>query len=204
MTQRIGQQLFDDQEEKFSRMLAQDWTTMPLGQAQVVDELKPFVKCWGGSNSSSEKAQFLSADRSCRSEDNIYLRGKFNSGIIEYQFFWLEADKLNSPQFYAYYQRLFADFVPGNSAEEKDVGDFSCNDQFVIGSDNSPENQRKTKVVFCARAYKAYPQLYDVLFLQGTVDSTRAAFLSHFTLAGVSRENARAFARKFMGVATWQ
>ncbi len=203
MTPRIGQQLFDDQEEKFGRMLALDWTTMPLGQAQVIDDLKPFVKCWGGSNSSSEKAQFLSADRSCRSEDNIYLRGKFNSGIIEYQFFWLEADKLNAPQFYAYYKRLFADFVPGNKAEEKDVGGFVCDDQFVTGGDNSAENKRKTKTVFCVRAYKEYPQLYDVLFLQGTVDSSRAAFLSHFTLAGVSQKNAQAFARKFMGVAKW-
>jgi len=201
MTQRIGQQLFDDQQEKFSRMLALDWTTMPLGQAQVIDELKPFVKCWGGSNSSSEKAQFLSADRTCRSEDNIYLHGKFNSGIIEYQFFWLEADKLNAPQFYAYYQRLFTDFVPGNKADEKDVGDFNCDDQFVIA--DSVENQRKTKAVFCVRAYKDYPQLYDVLFLQGTVDDSRAAFLSHFTLAGVSQNNARAFVRKFMGVAKW-
>ena len=201
MTQRIGQQLIDDQQEKFSRMLALDWPTMPLGQAQVIDELKPFVKCWGGSNSSSEKAQFLSADRTCRSEDNIYLHGNFNSGIIEYQFFWLEADKLNTPQFYAYYQRLFTDFVPGNKADEKDVGDFNCDDQFVIA--DSAENQRKTKAVFCVRAYKDYPQLYDVLFLQGTVDDSRAAFLSHFTLAGVSQKNAQAFARKFMGVAKW-
>ena len=204
MTQRIGQQLFDDQREKFSRMLALDWTTMPLGQAQVLDELEPLVKCWGGSNSSSEKAQFLSADRTCRSEDNIYLRGKFNSGIIEYQFFWLEADKLNTPQFYAYYQRLFSDFVPGNKAEEKDVGDFNCDDQFVISGESRAENKRKTKTVFCVRAYKDYPQLYDVLFLQGTVDDSRAAFLSHFTLAGVSQKNAQAFARKFMGVAKWQ
>jgi len=208
MTQRIGQQLFDDQEEKFNRMLALPWPTMPLGQAVVVDELKPFVKCWGGSNSSSEKAQFLSADRTCRSEDNIYLRGKFNSGIIEYQFFWLEADKLNAAQFYAYYQRLFTDFVPGNSAEEKDVGDFVCDDQFVSADSSDtaqqkPINKRKTKAVFCTRAYKDYPQLYDVLFLQGTVDNSRAAFLSHFTLAGVSQKNAQAFARKFMGVAKW-
>lgn len=201
--QRIGQQLFDDQEQKFNLMLARDWQTMPLGQARVIDELSPFVKCWGGSNSSSEKAQFLSADRTCRSEDNIYLRGKFNSGVIEYQFFWLEADKLNASQFYTYYQRLFADFVPGNSAEEKDVGDFKCDDRFVFTADNSSEQKRKTKAVFCARAYKDYPQIYDVLFLQGTVDSSRAAFLSHFTLAGVSRKNAKAFARKMMGVAKW-
>jgi S1-C subfamily serine protease len=204
MTQRIGQQLFDDQEEKFTRLLALDWPTIPLGQAQVIDELKPYVKCWGGSNSSSEKAQFLSADRTCRSEDNIYLRGKFNSGIIEYQFFWLEADKLNALQFYAYYQRLFADFVPGNKANEKDVGDYSCDDQFVIAGGNSDVNKRKTKAVFCARAYKDYPQLYDVLFVQGTVDNARSAFLSHFTLAGVSQKNAKAFARKLMRVSTWQ
>ena len=203
MTQRIGQQLFDDQQEKFTRMLALDWATIPLGQAQVVDELKPFVKCWGGSNSSSDKAQHLRADLTCRSEDNIYLRGKFNSGIIEYQFFWVEANKLNAPQFYAYYQRLFSDFVPGNDAEEKDTGDFNCDDQFVIAG-SGVEEQRKTKVVFCARAYKDYPQLYDVLFLQGTVDNSRASFLSHFTLAGVSQKNAQAFVRKFMGVAQWQ
>lgn len=207
MTQRIGQQLFDDQEQKFNRMLALDWPIMPLGQAQVIDELKPFVKCWGGSNSSSEKAQFLSADRTCRSEDNIYLRGKFNSGIIEYQFFWIEADKLNAPQFYAYYQRLFADFIPGNNAEEKDVGEFSCDDQFVLSADNDASTEqksaRKTKAVFCARAYKDYPQLYDVVFLQGTVDNSRAAFLSHFTLAGVSQKNAKAFVRKMMEVAKW-
>lgn len=202
--QRIGQQLYDDQEQKFNLMLARDWQTMPLGQAKVIDELNPFVKCWGGSNSASEKAQFLSADRTCRSEDNIYLRGKFNSGVIEYQFFWLEADKLNAAQFYAYYQRLFADFVPGNKAEEKDVGDFECDDRFVYSADNSPEQKRKTKAVFCARAYRDYPQLYDVLFLQGTVDSSRAAFLSHFTLAGVSRKNALAFARKMLEVARWQ
>ena len=83
------------------------------------------------------------------------------------------------------------------------MGDFVCDDRFVVTTDNSTEQKRKTKAVFCARAYKDYPQLYDVLFLQGTVDSSRAAFLSHFTLAGVSRKNAVAFARKMMGVAKW-
>jgi serine protease Do len=204
MTQRIGQQLFDDQEEKFTQMLAIDWPTIALGQADVIDELKPFVKCWGGSNSSSEKAQFLSADRTCISEDNVYLSGEFNSGIVEYQFFWLEADKLNALQFYTYYQRLFADFVPGNTGEEKDIGDFSCDDQFVVSSNSGDSSRRKTKTVLCARAYKDYPQLYDILFVQGTVDNSRAALLSHFTLAGVSQKNAKAFARKMMEVAKWQ
>ena len=202
--QRIGQQLIADQQKKFAQLLALDWPTIALGEALVVNELSPFFRCWGGSNSSSDKAQLLNADRTCRSEDNIYLNAKFNSGVIEHQFFWLEADKLNQLQFYAYYQRLFSDFAPGNTAREKDVSDYQCDSQFVAVNNVEAQPERKTKAVFCARAYKDYPQLYDVLFLQGTVDDSRAAFISHFTLAGVSRENAKAYARKFMEVAQWQ
>ena len=202
--QRIGQQLMLDQDKKFSQLLALDWPTIALGEATVVNELSPFFRCWGGSNSSSEKAQLLNADRTCRSEDNIYLNEKFNSGVIEHQFFWLETNKLNSLQFYAYYKRLFNDFAPGNKAREKDVGDYQCDTEFVAVDNVNAEPERKTKAVFCARAYKDYPQLYDVLFLQGSVDDSRAAFLSHFTLAGVSRENAKAYARKFMEVAQWR
>lgn len=202
--QRIGQQLIADQEKKFAQLLALDWPTIALGEALVVNELSPFFRCWGGSNSSSDKAQLLNADRTCRSEDNIYLNAKFNSGVIEHQFFWLEADKLNQLQFYAYYQRLFSDFAPGNKAREKDVSDYQCDSEFVAVNNIEAQPERKTKAVFCARAYKDYPQLYDVLFLQGTVDDSRAAFISHFTLAGVSRENAKAYARKFMEVSQWQ
>jgi len=202
--QRIGQQLIADQQKKFAQLLALDWPTIALGEALVVNELSPFFRCWGGSNSSSDTAQLLNADRTCRSEDNIYLNAKFNSGVIEHQFFWLEADKLNQLQFYAYYQRLFSDFAPGNKAREKDVSDYQCDSEFVAVNNVEAQPERKTKAVFCARAYKDYPQLYDVLFLQGTVDDSRAAFISHFTLAGVSRENAKAYARKFMEVAQWQ
>lgn len=198
--QRIGVQLLEDQQKKFSLMLAQDWQSIALGEARVLAELTPFVKCWGGSNASSTEAQFLSAERSCRSEDSIFLSSQFSSGVTEYQFFWLEADKLNSWQFYSYYQSLFSEFVAGNRGGKNDVSDFACDNNFVDGSDAG----RKTKAVICVRAYKEYPQLYDMLFLQGTVDDGERAFISHFTLAGVSRENGLAFSRKFMEVSQWQ
>ena len=236
--QRIGQQLLADQDKKFAQLLALEWPTLALGDAVVADELSPFLKCWGGSNSSSPKAQFLSADRTCRSEDNIYLNAKFNSGVIEHQFFWLQANKLNSLQFYAYYERMLSDFAPGNRGTEKDLGGWECVSQFVAAegsqflaaegsifpaaegsqfladegsqfidagsaADSAIKDSRTTKVVFCSRAYKDYPGLYDILFLQGTVDDSRAAFVSHFTLAGVSQKNAKAYARKFMGVSKW-
>ena len=198
MQQHIGEQLLADQQEKFSRLLARDWQSISLGESKVLDELVPFVKCWGGSNSSDDKAQLLSADRSCRSEDNIYLTSTFATGILEYQFIWLEANKLNSWQFYSYYERMFGDFAPGNRAGEEDVTDFECDNGFTQGVSG-----RQSKTVFCLRAYKDYPALYDILFLQGSVDDKDKALISHFTLAGVSKHKGLAFASKFMEVSQW-
>ena len=199
VTDYIGSQLQADQQQKMTLLLAADWQSIALGQAQVLQELPPFVNCWGGSNNTNSKAQFLSAERSCRSEDNIYLNAGFETGILEYQFFWLEADKLNSWQFYAVYENLFGDFAPGNRATEDDVSDFHCDHDFI-----SSASQRQSKTVLCTRAYKDFPGLYDTVFLQGSVDNSDKAFISHFTLAGVSRENSLRFARRFMEVSQWR
>lgn len=196
---RIGEQLFLDQQLKYSWLLADSWRTIGLGEAEVLEELPPFVKCWGGSNSETQSMQHLVADRSCRSEDTIYLSNQFSSGTLEYQFFWLEAGDLNSWQFYTMYQTLYSDFAPGNRAAKEDVGDFACDHSFI-----RDQTGRKSKVVFCTRAYRDHPQLYDLLYLQGSVDDRRKAFISHFTLSGVSRDNGLAFTRKFIGAVKWQ
>ena len=199
MEARIGEQLIEDQNKKFSELLDMQWQSISLGEAEVLKELPPFVKCWGGSNSSDEKSQFLSADRTCRSQDDIYLNSRFNTGSMEYQFFWLQADQLQSWRFYTYYEKLFQDFVPGNRASEEDVTNFECEDRFTGSSTG-----RQYKTVLCVRAYKDYPDLYDVLFLQGTVDDSAKAFVSHFTLAGVSKRNSQQFAERFMEYSQWR
>jgi len=196
---RIGEQLMEDQNKKFSELFDVQWQSISLGEAEVLKELAPFVKCWGGSNSADEKSLFLSADRTCRSQDNIYLNSRFNTGSMEYQFFWLQANQLQSGRFYTYYEKLFQDFVPGNRANEEDVTNFECKDGFT-----QSDTGRQYKTVLCLRAYKDYPDLYDVLFLQGTVDDSARAFVSHFTLAGVSKPNSQQFAQRFMEYSQWR
>ena len=63
---------------------------------------------------------------------------------------------------------------------------------------------RQYKTLFCLRAYKDYPDLYDVLFLQGTVDDAERAFISHFTLAGVSKSRSLDFTQRFMEYSQWR
>ena len=59
------------------------------------------------------------------------------------------------------------------------------------------------RFVMCVRQYKGYQRLYDVLFLGSLMGESRAGLASHFALTGVSKENANAFARKFMELHEW-
>jgi len=191
--ERIRQQLIDNQNLMISGFLGKEWSTQELGEARVLGEMKPFVKCWGGSN--DDKELYKSVSTACRSDESIYLNDRFNSGVISYQFFWLEAGELNSSRFQSYYQTLFRRFEPDNRAYEDDVGNYVCDERFV--KDN---NGGKDKLVFCARAYQKYVGLYDALYLRGSVDQQDKAFISHFTLAGVDQENMDAFLSRFMEV----
>ncbi|MCF7981013.1 MAG: hypothetical protein K9K86_03440, partial [Pseudomonadales bacterium] len=163
------------------------------GEAKVLGEMKPFVKCWGGS--SSDKELYKSVSTACRSNESVYLNDRFNSGVISYQFFWLEAGELNRSRFQSYYQTLFRRFEPDNRANEDDVGNYVCDERFV-----KAKNGSKDKLVFCARAYQKYTGLYDALYLRGSVDQKDKAFISHFTLAGVDQKNMDAFLNRFMAV----
>jgi hypothetical protein len=60
-----------------------------------------------------------------------------------------------------------------------------------------------TKSIFCVRAYKKLTGLYDVFYLQGSVGRSQEAYMTHFTIAGITMESALTFTEKFMGSALW-
>ncbi len=187
---RINGQLLANQRRLIGGILAEDWPTQELGEATALDELPSFVKCWGGS--ADEKALFKSVSSSCRSDEHIYLGPRLNTGIISYQFFWLEAGKLNAAQFNSYYEALFPNYMPDNSADEDNVTNYACDEEFVKDRTGNID-----KLVLCVRAYRKYAGLYDALYIRGSVDESAKAFVSHFTLAGVEREMLALFMERF-------
>jgi serine protease Do len=192
-SERIREQLIANQRELIGGMLDSDWPTQKLGDAIAMDEVSPFVKCWGGST--DDKQLFISVSSSCRSDDNVYIGRGLSTGVIAYQFFWLEADRLSAPRFQSYYQTLFAAFIPDNGADEDNVTNYSCEEMFAADTDGMVD-----KVVLCIRGYRKFNGLYDALYIRGSVDWSDKAFLSHFTLAGVRPETLTAFMERFQQV----
>jgi len=191
---RVLEQLRANQAQLIDGILASEWPTEPLGEATVVGELQPFVKCWGSSSDDDELYRFAAS--SCRSDRQIFLDTSFSTGVIAYQFFWLEAHELEAPRFLNFYRSLFDGFYPDNRAGEDDVGEFACTQMFVHDG-----AEHADKAVLCVRAYRKYAPLYDALYLRGSVDESRKAFISHFTLAGVERDSVVAFLERFQQVA---
>lgn len=196
----IANQLAANSQRMIEEMLAGNWETVPLGGAHALNEVTGFLRCWGNSrdeDKATDDRPFW-AQRMCQTDHNIFVNRGFNTGKIELQFYWIESETLNGAQFYNYYERIFSGYRPGNSGREQDLGNWACHENFV--DNNSSAN---TKSIFCARAYKDFKGIYDILFLQGSINHDTRAHMIHFTLAGTTQELATRFTRRFMEAGIW-
>lgn len=195
-------QLKANSKRMIDELLAGDWSTVPLGGAHALDEVTPFLRCWGQSKDQSDKTDKTPfwAQRSCQTDHNIYISHNHTTGKIELQFYWIQGDDMDSVRFYSYYRRIFENYRPGNYGGEQDLGNWACDEDFVKTSGDKGE---LTKAVFCTRAYKELKGIYDVLFLQGSVDRDNEAHMIHFTIAGTTKQLALEFTKKFMDAGVW-
>ncbi len=198
LKQRITSQLLKNQQELMEVLLATQWPLIDLGGVQVAGEIAQFTRCWGGSDD-EEKARYTMYYSRCFSEDTLYLTSGFSTGLVNYEFYWLESNELNPWQFYNRFQESMTGAMPINTAPGSQVGNFNCHNDFVSWEVNS-----QWKAVVCARQYKHYPGLYDLMFIAATVDKSRKGLISHFALAGVSKDLGMKFTRKFMEHVRWK
>ncbi|MCB1646766.1 MAG: trypsin-like peptidase domain-containing protein [Pseudomonadales bacterium] len=198
----IARQLTANNKRLMDEMMAGDWSTVPLAGAHALGEVTGFLRCWGNSKDESNKQDNrpFFATRSCQTDHNISVTSQFFTGKFELQFYWIESDELSPTRFYDYYENVYSQYRPGNAGTKRDLGPWRCEEDFVIAGHTKTE---RTKTVFCTRAYKKFTGLYDVMFLQGSVDREQQAFMSHFTLSGTTREQALRFTAQFMESGVW-
>ena len=195
----IQQQLLANQQAMFQQILQADWQLKNFGPATVPDEIVPFIRCWGTSNVEKDKDDVKRVNAFCNQSEEIFLSSEFSTGRIEMQFEWIQAKDLHPLQFFNRYQQSINQMNADNSAGEDDVTAFSCQDQIL-----SPVEGQHAKAVFCIRAYRNYPALFDVAYISASLDHQQQGVISHFTLAGVDQQMALQFSHKFIGAVVWQ
>lgn len=198
--QQMHEQLLANQKALISAILANPWQKKPLGNGIIPDFGVPFIRCWGESNADKTDALVLLVVTSCTLEEDTYIDSGFSTDIIEMEFRYMKSKELNALKFYNIYQQQLYRVGPDNQAGKDDVTEFQCHHDLVTNATKSIDN----KAIFCTRAYKKFPQLYDILFLSASVDKNEQALISHFTLAGVTQASATAFTKRFMEAVTWK
>jgi len=199
--QQMADQLMASQDKLITSILNSPWQAKHLGEKGIIPIIDvPFIRCWGDSNADKTDALILTAVANCSLDENTYISSRFFTGTMEIEFRTMQAKDIGANKFYHLYQQQIARAGAGNRADKENVTEFQCHNDLVM-----PDNQAiNNKTIFCTRAYKKFPDLYDVLYLSASVDRDNEAIVSHFTIAGISQPNAMAFTRQFMEAVSWK
>lgn len=198
---QMAQQLTANQEKLMSEIMNSQWQAKHLGKQAIIPIIDvPFIRCWGDSNADKTDALILTAVANCSLDENTYISSRFFTGSIEIEFRTMKAKEIGANKFYHLYQQQIARAGAGNRAGKDNVTEYQCHHDLVKPDNNAINN----KSIFCTRAYKKFPDLFDVLYLSASIDKNREAIVSHFTIAGVNQENSLAFTRKFMEAVSWK
>ena len=197
-TQRITQQLTDNQAALFQPILASDWPTYNLGQASIPNEVADFMPCWGNSNQDKEKIKYTVASSNCSVDERIYLSSHMTTGLVQMSFSWVQSDELNAMQLSNLYTTSLNSRYGQNNAGVDDVTDFHCQ-QAVIGN----RFDTVSKGVICVRAYRKYAGLYDVRYHSILLEKQDQTLIGRYSLQGVTQDTASHFYRKYMEKIKW-
>ncbi|MBT5230810.1 MAG: trypsin-like peptidase domain-containing protein [Methylococcales bacterium] len=191
------QQLQANQSTYMSDFIRHPIKTTRLGRYRVPDKLSETFRCWGGDVLSKPKPYQI-IEQSCESKDDIFLNEDHSTGTVSYKHLLISSDKLDAFKFYTLFEAKFSRLLMAVEGREEDVTNFSCQEKFVVN------HGLHLKVVYCARGYKKFFGLYDVVLKAATVDQKKMGLQTALLLTGVSFQNAQQFAKKYLDSITWQ
>lgn len=196
---QIGEQLKANQYRLINEVIATPWQDKIFVGTSIPDTGVNYIRCWGDSNADKPDELMFKAVTNCQMEEYVYISESFDTGSIDMEFHYLEANEISSTRFYQLYQTKINSAGAGNNAGKEDVTEFECQHDITTNNDQAIRN----KAVLCVRAYKKYKGLYDIMYISASVDKNTKALISHYTLAGVEKDLAQAFSAKFMESVKW-
>jgi len=173
------------------------WPPTTLRQMQVPGAISPTIRCWDASPKAQPEQLYRHLSISCKNENDIYLTDRLEVGRIVYEYWWIETDELEPLRFYRLYRALNKSQF-GSRATDDDVQRFSCDTQFV------DVNGQDFKTTLCARGYKNYPGLSDVLFTAAMVGRDNIGFIFNLDLSGTELGAASRLIVRFLREIRWQ
>lgn len=194
---QIGRQIHAYQVAYMDGITAAAWPPTRIRQLQVPGAVSPTVRCWDASPKAKPEQLYRRLSISCKNENDIYLTDKLEVGKIIYEYIWIETEQLEPLRFYRLYRALNSSQF-SSRADKDDVSRFACETQFIDA------NGQDFKATICARGYKNYPGLSDILFTAAMVGKENQGFIFNLDLSGTDFAAANRLIARFLREIAWQ
>ncbi|HUK60708.1 MAG TPA: serine protease [Stellaceae bacterium] len=200
-TAEIGRQFRDWQAGLYASLEEKGFRSISFGHYRAPESSAPWFSCWGRTNVDDVPKPRATVNASlCNSDTQLFIANDLNTGRVRLMHIYVKSDTLNEFQFAAFLsQQLHTGFGGGYS--RKWHTQERCEENFVAAE---PADKGPTlRTVWCARAYREFPDLYDVNLTAVTQDDGREALVSTLAMQGVLYDNAISLGKKFIEALQW-
>lgn len=187
----INRQLKANQSEILKRLDGIGFADAKLGSYQVPGAIGETVSCWS-STDQAKKRVIDATTLSCQAEDDVFVSSELRTGALRYSHSLRRAREISTLRFWTLNASSIGFDWEFMSGGEDEVSNFECRTDLVTHA----KLKRKTRL--CLRRYKSYPDIYDLVLRQISLNHSRQALASTLVLTGVGGEQALKFARSFM------
>jgi serine protease Do len=200
-TAEIGRQFSGWQEGLYKSFADYGFKPAALGRYEAPESAAPWFSCWGRTNADLVPKPRATVNATiCDSDTRIFIANDLNTGLIHITHAYVKSDSLNQFQFAAFLsQQMQPGFFGGFSRRWQTRA--RCQEDFVRAASEKAEPVLRT--VWCARAYREFPGLYDVSLTAVTEDSGSEALVSQIAMQGTLYESAVAIGKRFLEAVQW-
>lgn len=192
----VGAQLRAYSDSYLATMFTGDVPTTTLGGVELPTRAAPYFNCWAESDREPGRP-WESVEHLCTSDDEIFLTEDLSAGVLEFGHTLLTSDELSPVRFYSTYQARFQDDVEDLGGDDEDLTDYRCLTR------NVDQGGAAWRTVYCLRAYKRLPGLYDAIFKAAQLGRGNVGVMTRLTLSGVTAPAAEATVRRYFARIRW-
>ena len=197
----IGKQLAAWQAGFYQATVDAGLRSTAAGPYQVPESAAPWFTCWARSNADHvPKQRFVVDSTYCYTDSRVFVAEGLSTGLIQLSHAYFRSTDLNEMQF-ASLMTLQGHGGMATQWPRKWLTRQTCRDDFI--EDAKPADGPMQRVIWCARAYRDFDDLYDVSMTLVTEDQSTEALVTRLELAGISFDNALSLSRSFVEGVRW-
>lgn len=191
----ITGQLSRWQDAHYRALLESGFKSVAFGRYRAPESQAPWFTCWARTNAEQvPKPRATQNATQCTTKTWLYVTTALQLGSIDITHVYAKSVDLNRFQFTQFVAQAFGVGWTGWSGR-KHVTGARCVEEFVKAD---MPHRPALRVVWCARALRDYPEIYDVALSVVTQDRSDEALVSKLAMSGVSYANALAVAKRFL------